>query len=162
MKHGLFNKFPWESWAGAVSVGAILFLTSYLLDALLVWLGISSAKTILDNVTIAFIGSGAAYLWIRWEAEKRARIRERLILIAELNHHIRNALLLVGQSAVSRDQEQKLRLIDEVFARIDRVLTELVPTASTVTKPRLFLEEEEGSLAQAPGLVKPWPQGASK
>jgi hypothetical protein len=62
-------------------------------------------------------------------------------LVAELNHHIRNAVTLLGQSAVLEDGPDKLRLMDEAVDRIDRVLTELVPTVGETQSPRLFLTE---------------------
>jgi hypothetical protein len=91
----------------------------------------------------------AAYMWARYEAERQARAREKMILIAELNHHIRNAVTLLGQSAALEDGPNKLRLIDEAVDRIDRVLTELVPTVGETQTPRLFLDERPPGIAPA-------------
>jgi len=59
----------------------------------------------------------------------------------ELNHHIRNALTLLSQSAALQDGPEKFRLIDEAVERVDRVLTELVPTVGETQTPRLFLND---------------------
>ena len=64
-----------------------------------------------------------------------------VILIAELNHHIRNAVTLLGQSADLPDGPDRSRLINEAVDRVDRVLTELVPTADETDAPRLFLKD---------------------
>jgi hypothetical protein len=139
------NKARLQRWGAALSVGVVLFLASYLVDALLLRIGTSPSQTVLDNLVVGVVGAAAAYLWVRWEAEKHARMQERVILIAELNHHIRKALQSMCDSIFLQDQNQKLRLIDAAQARIDRVLTELVPTAGTAAKPRLNLDERDWS-----------------
>jgi hypothetical protein len=124
-----------------VLVGAVLFGVSYLTDWILYWLKIPGVSTIANNLVIGGCAAVAAYIWVRYEAECHARAREKMILIAELNHHIRNAVTLLGQSAALEDGPDKLRMIDEAVDRIDRVLTELVPTVGETQTPRLFLDE---------------------
>ena len=130
-----------ERLGAALLVGALLFGVSYLADWVLFWLNVPGVGTILNNVVIGACAAVAAYIWARYEAECQARAREKMILIAELNHHIRNAVTLLGQSAALEDGPTKLRMIDEAVDRIDRVLTELVPTAGETQTPRLFLED---------------------
>jgi hypothetical protein len=132
-----------ERFGAALLVGALLFGVSYLADWVLFWLKIPEVSTIGNKVVIGLFAAVAAYIWARYEAERQARAREKMILIVELNHHIRNAVTLLGQSAALEDGPTKLRLIDEAVDRIDRVLTELVPTAGETQTPRLFLEERE-------------------
>ncbi len=124
-------------------VGALLFGVSYLADWVLFWLRIPEVSTIANKVVIGVCAAVTAYIWARYEAERQARAREKMILVAELNHHIRNAVTLLGQSAVLEDGPDKLRLMDEAVDRIDRVLTELVPTAGETNTPRLFLDDRE-------------------
>lgn len=130
-----------ERFGAALLVGALLFGVSYFSEWALFWLRIPAVSTIKDNVAIGICAAVAAYIWARYEAERHERARERMILVAELNHHIRNAVTLLGQSAVLEDGPDKLRLMDEAVDRIDRVLTELVPTAGEAQTPRLFLGE---------------------
>jgi hypothetical protein len=138
-----------ERLGAAVLVGALLFGVSLLANWVLFWLKIPVVSTIANNVVIGICGAVAAYIWVRYEAERQARAREKMILIAELNHHIRNAVTLLGQSAALADGPDKLRLIDEAVDRLDRVLTELVPTAGEAQSPRLFLDE------RPPGMAPP-------
>ena len=138
-----------ERFAAAVLVGALLFGVSLLANWVLFWLKVPVVSTIANNVVIGVCGAVAAYIWARYEAERQARAREKMILIAELNHHIRNAVTLLGQSAALEDGPTKLRLIDEAVDRIDRVLTELVPTAGETQTPRLFLDD------RPPGAAPP-------
>ena len=130
-----------EQVGAALLVGAVLFGVSYLTDRIFFWLKVPGVSRIANNVVIGGCAAVATYIWARYEAVCQARTREKMILIAELNHHIRNAVTLLGQSAALEDGPDKLRLIDEAVDRIDRVLTELVPTVGEAQSPRLFLDE---------------------
>jgi hypothetical protein len=136
-----------ERLGAAFLVGILLFAVSYLADWALYWLKIPGISTIADNLVIGACAAVAAYIWARFEAERQDRARAKMFLVIELNHHIRNAVTLLGQSAVLEDGPQKLRLIDEAVDRIDRVLTELVPTAGETHAPRLFLDERPQGLS---------------
>jgi two-component sensor histidine kinase len=146
-----------QRWGATLSVGVVLFIVSYLSDLLLFRLGIPAAKTILDNFVIGGVGAAAAYIWVRWATEREARFRERIILLIELNHHVRNALAVIHHSALLEDQKKKRELIEEAVDRIDYVLTELVPTVGTTSEPRLELQELDGTLHAAVGF-RPAPQ----
>ena len=127
-----------------VLVGLFLFGLSEVLEVLLARMGIAPIDTLLNNVAIGLLGAVAAYLWVRYESERQARAREKLILAIELNHHIRNALALISECASLQDEQVKYRLIDAAIERIDRVLTELVPTAGETRQPRFFLDHPGG------------------
>ena len=130
-----------ERVVAATVIGLVLFFVSYAADLFLFRIGVAGAQTIVDNVLIGLVGAAAAYLWVRYEAERHARVREKMILLVELNHHIRNALKIISESSLVRDDEKRLQLIDEAVDRVDRVLVELVPSVGEVTSPRLSLEE---------------------
>ena len=130
-----------ERLGAALLVGLLLFIVSEFMDWLLYWMKISNVETIVNSVVIAICGAVAAYIWVRYEAERQARARDKMILIIELNHHIQNALTLLSQSATLRDGPEKLRMIDEAIERVKRVLTELVPTVGEVDAPRLYLDD---------------------
>ena len=79
------------------------------------------------------------FLAVALKGERDARIRERLILIAELNHHVRNALTTIVLYSEYPDLKQRLQQTTEAVERIEWVLRELVPTAAfREGKPRLF------------------------
>ena len=134
-----------ERLGAALLVGLLLFIVSEFMDWLLYWMKISNVETIVNSVVIAICGAVAAYIWVRYEAERQARARDKMILIIELNHHIRNALTLLSQSATLQEGPEKLRMIDEALERVKRVLTELVPTVGEADAPRLYLEDRTPS-----------------
>jgi signal transduction histidine kinase len=121
--------------------GLLLFLVSYAMSHILDRLGMGPASTILDDLAIAILAALLLryYLSASRASQSLARAKERIILVAELNHHIRNALVPIGFSATLDDQQERLRIVDEAIERIDQVLTDLVPTVGSAESPRFFL-----------------------
>jgi hypothetical protein len=130
-----------QALGAALAAGAFVCGVSYLTDWAFASLNISRASGVASKLMIGACAAVAAYIWLRYEEECSARVREKVILIAELNHHIRNAVTLLGQSAALPEGPERSRLIDEAVDRVDRVLTELVPTAHETNAPRLFLKD---------------------
>ena len=120
--------------------GVVLFAVSYAADAILYMLKIPAALTVADNFAIAMVGVIVVlvFLYHGHEQEVMARAKERAIIIAEMNHHIRNAMtpLILGLS--SDDLDERMRTLDQANDRVDHVLTDLLPTAGSTTKPRYF------------------------
>ncbi|MGH9757193.1 MAG: hypothetical protein ACRD4M_05600, partial [Candidatus Acidiferrales bacterium] len=78
-----------------------------------------------------------------WQARQIEirRARERMILTAELNHQVRNAVTALANSTMIRDEAQRLQVMDEAINRVDRVLTELVPVAHEDRDPQYFISD---------------------
>jgi hypothetical protein len=63
---------------------------------------------------------------------------ELMWLNVELNHHLRNALTIMGNAILLEKKDDGLRLMDVAMRRVDHVLNDLVPTAGTLNEPRFF------------------------
>jgi len=82
----------------------------------------------LSNLVVGGIAGWLFYRFSRNEKTKRELIRRRVQAVAELNHHIRNALQVIryaGASPTAQDAGQ-LQLINEAVARIEWVLSEVL------------------------------------
>ncbi|MBZ5701698.1 MAG: hypothetical protein LAN84_07600 [Acidobacteriia bacterium] len=128
-----------------VSAGVILCFASYTLNLVFSRLGISRAATILDDLAMGLLGSLLLFVYLSalYESQCHARAKERAILVAELNYHIRGALTALGHCVLLEDREARLRHYDDAVATVDHVLTDLLPTTGSAKEPRLFLPEEE-------------------
>lgn len=122
---------------GAVSA-VILGLASDLLGQFFKAYGLSSStETVLSHAAIGVLGGLSVFL--AWERGRRYRVQERLTVVAELNHHVRNALSTIVLSAERPDLRKRLQRISEAVDRIEWVLRELVSTAVLPKgKPRLL------------------------
>ena len=129
-----------EECKPALITGLALFLVSFLLDLVLSWLGIPSEDTLLNDVTIGLLGAGLLIFFLNSlnleQGYKRAK--ERMILVAELNHRIRRALVTVECSCLLDNKAERTLRVSEAMERIDCVLMEMVPSVATARSPRYF------------------------
>ena len=64
------------------------------------------------------------------------RAKERMNLIAELNHHLSRALVELHSAAEVEDRGERLRMFDEAIEYMDDVLIEPIPTVTANDSPR--------------------------
>lgn len=144
LKDSAQSRGAWEQWKPPLGAGLVLFFFSYGMHHLLSRLGIPGASTLLDDFAIALLGASLVYYYLSALALKQnyLRGRERMRLVAELNHHVRNALTIIECSEQLPDVRERQRHVAEAIERIDRVLTELVPTIGSAQEPRFFLSKD--------------------
>jgi hypothetical protein len=120
----------------ALIAGLALFAVSDILDLILSWIGIHSVATILNSVAIGILGGLLLlfYLTVSYENQVYARAKERMLLVAELNQHVRGALIAIEHSALLEDRRERLRKTEQAVASIDSVLTDLLPTIGNTGK----------------------------
>jgi hypothetical protein len=124
----------------ALVAGLTLFTITYVAEAVLYYLDIVAAKTILDDAAIAITGAGMLIFFLVQSHKNQivARAKERAIIVAEINHHMRNAITPLALIMASPDTGERLRILDIATDRMDHVLTELLPTVGTTSKPRFY------------------------
>jgi hypothetical protein len=127
-----------RSATAAVISAIVLFAVSYAADQILDFLKIPAALTVANNLAIAAVGAAVVliFLRLRYQHEVVARAKERALIVAEMNHHIRNAMTPLVLGVSSDDVSERLRTLDQATDRMDHVLTELLPTAGSATNPR--------------------------
>jgi hypothetical protein len=117
----------WLCFAIVVLVSAV----GYWFDRLLVYGGLSRAYMLVVSNTLTGLVAGGLFLYVaRHEKAHRDQMRDRMQTVAELNHHIRNALQVIKlcgtQPEASLDGRQ-LQLIKESADRIEWALREVLP-----------------------------------
>jgi hypothetical protein len=109
----------------------VVSVLGFVLDRLLIREGLPRFDLlIITNTITGLVAGGLFYQFARNEKTHRDFVRERMRTIAELNHHIRNALQVIkfcggGQSSLDSIQ---LHLINESANRIEWALREVLPT----------------------------------
>jgi hypothetical protein len=122
----------------AAVAGLVLFAITYVAEAALHFLGIAATATILDDAAIAITGAAVLVFFLVQSNKNQivSRAKERAIMVAEINHHIRNAMTPLALVMASPDTGERLRILDMATDRVDHVLTDLLPTVGTASKPR--------------------------
>jgi hypothetical protein len=131
------NKLPVESlWfrrTGLLSllVFVIVSLIGIVLDRLLLKEGLPRLDMLIfSNGLTGLFAGGLVFQMAREEKAGRELVAERMKTIAELNHHIRNALQVIkflGAQNRSGLDEMQLQLINDSVNRIEWALREVLP-----------------------------------
>jgi len=66
--------------------------------------------------------------------ERRLRVLRNMNTVAELNHHVRNALQAIQYAAYSSSDQSQLQVINESIDRIERILREQFPALAETEK----------------------------
>jgi len=116
-------------------VAALVSLVGYWMDRLLVHQGFSRSYLMGVSDILTGLVAGGLFLYVaRHEKAHRDQISKRMRTVAELNHHIRNALEVIklcGAQTVSRTNDRQLQLIKESADRIEWALREILPKYPT-------------------------------
>jgi len=111
----------------ALGVGAVSFLATELMHYLLVPdLGRSDERFLAEGFSAVIVTCLTALL-IHMARERHRLIVARMQVIAEMNHHIRNALTPISLSTQVIENRELLRIISESINRIDWALREILP-----------------------------------
>jgi hypothetical protein len=104
-----------------------------------------SAVTVFNDLAIGILGAGLALFHMSSVRTNQVylRAKERMILIAELNHHVRSALTTIHQAASLEDPVTRAREVNGALEQIDRVLLDLVPTIGSANAPRYSFPEQK-------------------
>ncbi len=114
----------------AVGVGAAVFCTAFFIERYLRQQGTDPVPLIAaSDAMAAALATFLVMLILHGIIERRRQVVARLRVIAEINHHIPNALELIQLSAVSTENERAVRIIGEGVQRIERTLRELLGPA---------------------------------
>jgi len=123
----------WSRRSGLVSllVAVIVSLIGILLDWLLVKEGLPRLDMLIFSNGLTGLFAGGLFWQMAREAKaSRDLVAERMKTIAELNHHIRNALQVIKflgvQNSSSLDAVQ-LQLVNDSVDRIEWALREVLP-----------------------------------
>jgi len=124
----LLSRGGW--WVFAV-IALVVSAMGMFFDIMIVKEGLPrTAMLIISNTITGLFAAGLFHQMAREERANRELLRERMKTIAELNHHIRNALQVIkfwgAQQRPSLDAMQ-LQLINDSVDRIEWALREVLP-----------------------------------
>jgi len=130
----------WSRRSGLLSllVAVIVSLIGVVLDRLLLKEGVTRLDMLIFSNGLTGLFAGGLFFQMAREAKaSRALVEERMKTIAELNHHIRNALQVIkflGGQRSGLDAVQ-LQLINDSADRIEWALREVLPRYSVGAVP---------------------------
>jgi hypothetical protein len=105
-------------------LGFGIFLLGVTLRTLLDNLAVSGMTALVDDLLIGIL---AGVLVFAYERHQHKLILERMRVISEMNHHVRNALQPIMYSPYLQEQAEQVRTIQEGTRRIEWALREVLP-----------------------------------
>jgi len=132
-RKGIYVESFWTRHSSPVSIAVAVFvaLLGFLLDRALVREGVARTPMLFLTNTVTGLVAGILFFALaRREKARRELMRERMKLIAELNHHIRNALQVIkyyNSGECNRPETQPVQMIKESAQRIEWALREFLP-----------------------------------
>ncbi len=106
------------------SLGFGIFLLGLTLRSALDKLGVSGWRAVIDDLLIGIL---AGLLVYAYERHQHKLVLEKMRVIAEMNHHVRNALQSILYSPFVKEQATQITLIQESTRRIEWALREVLP-----------------------------------
>jgi hypothetical protein len=126
-----------ESWVNRASqtklramasgVGLAVFGSAVLVEKLSKHSEGSSKVLMAWNAVAGFAAGWMAMKMIEGARERRKNIAQRLKMIGDLNHHVRNALQSIQLSAYSTQDQAIIASVGDSVQRIEWALREIVP-----------------------------------
>ncbi|HYD16483.1 MAG TPA: hypothetical protein VEB03_00600 [Candidatus Nanoarchaeia archaeon] len=129
----IYRAAMWKVAVASFALGAVVSLIMFGVQITLVRKNFQFQEVMLISSTTAGVLTG----WLTYKAmcyaiQRRQALIHRVHVVAETNHHIRNALQSIQLSAYSLNDKPTIDAINDATARIDWVLSEVL----TVDPPR--------------------------
>ena len=139
-----------SGWLIFAAVALVVSAIGFFFDNVIVKEGLPRiGMLIISNTITGLFAGGLFYQMAREERANRELVRSRMKTIAELNHHIRNALQVIkfwgAQQRPSLDAMQ-LQLINDSVERIEWALREVLPRYE-VEAPTVPIDEPHAKTA---------------
>ena len=80
-----------------------------------------------SDVLAGVVAGVLVFRLLHYERDRRRALRQRLETIADMNHHVRNALQVISLSAYSSTDREQLEKVKESVNRIQWALREILP-----------------------------------
>jgi hypothetical protein len=124
MNRMLRNSTPWLLGFAAA---AVFFGIDDFLDHLMLRLtSVSVALEISDAITAILIGALVAQLVLLYQ-QRQQQAQARLQRIAEMNHHVRNALQVISYWSLADKEMRQVEFVQDAVNRIQWALREILP-----------------------------------
>ena len=140
-------------WLRALGTFAGITSLGMLMERLMLREGIPRFDLLL--LSNALVGGVAAALVVVWSIRQRqhaALVSSRMRVIAEMNHHIRNALQVIQYSAWGKQSDTEMQAIQQSVQRITWAVREVLP--QMLSAEGEFTEAAEKEYRKPPSAEK--------
>ena len=105
-------------------LGFGIFILGVALRTVLDTLGVGGMPALIDDLLVGIVAGAMVFAY---ERHQHKLVLARMRVIAEMNHHVRNALQPILYSPFLQEQAEQIRTIQEGTRRIEWALREVLP-----------------------------------
>jgi len=110
-----------------LTAACVFFVIDNFLDHLMLRIASSNvALEIADAITAILIGAMVAQL-VALHRQRQIQAQARVHRIAEMNHHVRNALQVITYWSLAEKEKRQVELVQDAVNRIQWALREILP-----------------------------------
>jgi hypothetical protein len=95
-------------------------------------LGVGGVPALIDDLLVGIVAGAMVFAY---ERHQHKLVLARMRVIAEMNHHVRNALQPILYSPFLQEQAEQVRTIQEGTRRIEWALREVLPGEAEPAPP---------------------------
>ncbi len=111
-----------------ICVTLLVWIVGFGFDRVLARDGVARVDILLTSNFLTGLVAGFLFFSLsNYERLRRNLVEERLRTIAEMNHHIRNALQVITYATASKSESGSVKLIRDSVERIEWALREVLP-----------------------------------
>jgi len=105
-------------------LGFGIFILGVALRTVLDSFGVGGMPALMDDLLVGIVAGAMVFAY---ERHQHKLVLARMRVIAEMNHHVRNALQPILYSPFLQEQAEQIRTIQEGTRRIEWALREVLP-----------------------------------
>ena len=113
-------------------LGFGIFILGVALRTILDRLGVGGVPALIDDLLIGILAGATVFAY---ERHQHKLVLARMRMIADMNHHVRNALQQILYSPFLKEEAEQIRLIQEGTRRIEWALREVLPGEAELAPP---------------------------
>lgn len=111
-----------------ILIAIIVSVVGIVFDRMLLHAGVPRKFLIvLSNTLTGIVAGGFFWQAMRRELDHRDFVSRRLRIIADMNHHIRNALQVISLYSYRGQDEKNIKVVNDAVNRIEWALQEVLP-----------------------------------
>ncbi len=113
-------------------LGFGIFILGVVLRTVLDKLGVGGVPALIDDLLIGILAGAMVFAY---ERRQHKLVLTKMRMIAEMNHHVRNALQPILYSPFLKEEAEQIRIIQEGTRRIEWALREVLPGEAEPAPP---------------------------
>ena len=127
-RHWLSHASRFQLFLAAIFFALLVWGVDMGMDSVMIRLGDTRGELLFVSDAVAAVLAGGLMLWVLLiQRARHIETKQRMEVIGEMNHHVRNALQVISYWGVQERDRQQLRFIHEAVDRIEWALRDVLP-----------------------------------